>query len=95
MNIIMQKDIFKTIFVLFSLSAFISSAFAEDTGYDLYDEFCQRCHGDDKEGVSNYKGDLADFIDRLNGNTQNMPDFTDFFDDDEVVSLYEYLNQTE
>ncbi len=91
----MKRHIFKTIIVLAALSAVISTARADEAGRDLYDEFCQRCHGDDKEGVANYKGDLADFIDRLNGNTQNMPDFTDFFDDDEVVALHEYLMQTE
>ena len=91
----MQRDIFKTIFLLLVLSAIVSSAGADEAGKDLYDEFCQRCHGDDKEGVVNYNGDLADFIDRLNGNTQNMPDFTDFFDDDEVVALHKYLMQKE
>lgn len=91
----MLRDIFKTIFVLTALSGIVSTAYADETGRDLYDEFCQRCHGDDKEGVSNYKGDLADFVDRMNGNTQNMPDFTDFFYDDEVVALHEYLTQAE
>lgn len=91
----MLRDIFKTIFVLTALSGIVFTAYADETGRDLYDEFCQRCHGDDKEGVANYKGDLADFVDRMNGNTQNMPDFTDFFYDDEVVALHEYLTQAE
>jgi mono/diheme cytochrome c family protein len=74
-----------------TLLAQISSAYANDEGKELYDQYCSSCHGADKEGVQNYTGDFENFTARLNGVTENMSDFTDFFDDDEVVALYEYV----
>ena len=72
-----------------------SAAFANDEGKELYDQYCASCHGADKDGVQNYTGDLENFTARLNGETQNMSDFTDFFDDDEIVALHEYLMQSD
>jgi|GEM_PF-2468088 len=81
--------------LLVVLLAAAPAVLANDDGRELYDQYCASCHGADKEGVQNYAGDLESFTARLNGVTENMSDFTDFFDDDEIVALHEYLMQSE
>jgi mono/diheme cytochrome c family protein len=61
-------------------------------GAELYSEFCQNCHGPDKSGLKAYSGDIDAFTERLDGLTDEMPDFADFFEEDEIVQLYAYLS---
>ncbi len=68
-----------------------SPLLANEEGEELFQEYCASCHGEDAEGVQNYTGDFDNFTARLNGETENMSDFTDFFEDEEIVALYEYL----
>lgn len=65
-------------------------AAAED-GKDLYDSYCQNCHGIDKAALTGYTGSIEDFTMRLSGETDDMPDFADFFEPEEVSALYDYL----
>lgn len=73
------------------LLAWAPGAYASDDGKELYDEYCQGCHGEDKTGLNGYEGSLAAFTDRLEGVTENMPDFAGFFDEDEIAALHAYL----
>jgi len=68
---------------------------AEDLGKELYEEFCQNCHGPDKAGLKDYNGSFESFAERLDGVTQEMTDFAGFFDEDEVVALYSYLTEVQ
>jgi mono/diheme cytochrome c family protein len=65
----------------------------ELAGEELYGEFCEDCHGYDKSGLKGFKGNLEALQERLGGDTEEMPDFTDFFEDDEIENLYEYLSR--
>jgi len=69
-----------------------SSPGEPQAGTELYGEFCSRCHGENKEGLANFSGDFADFAQRLEGMTENMPDFAGFFEEQEVLDLYAYLS---
>ncbi len=70
-------------------------AVAQSSGEQLYSESCQNCHGPEKVGLSGYAEDFAGFANRLNGETEDMPDFAGFFEDEEVAALYEYLTTTD
>jgi mono/diheme cytochrome c family protein len=61
-------------------------------GAELYAEYCQNCHGESKAGLVNFSMDLAAFTDRLEGMTEQMPDFADFFAAEEIASLHSYLS---
>jgi mono/diheme cytochrome c family protein len=61
-------------------------------GQELYTEFCESCHGKNKSGLSEFNGDLAVLTDRLEGNTEEMPDFAGFFEEDEITAMYAYLS---
>jgi mono/diheme cytochrome c family protein len=63
----------------------------EDVGKQLFGEYCAGCHGADKSGLPDYGGTLAAFTARMEGVTENMPDFAGFFDEDEIAALYTYL----
>ena len=63
-------------------------------GAELYAEFCASCHGDDAEGVQPFADSAEGFVARLEGETDNMPDFTDFFDPEEVEAMYHFLTTT-
>lgn len=69
----------------------VSTLLAEETGAELYAEYCAGCHGDNKSGLQEYDADLASFTERMEGVTENMPDFAGFFEADEVAALHEYL----
>jgi mono/diheme cytochrome c family protein len=75
--------------------AFVSTSFADDAqvqeGAELYAEFCENCHGADKSGLGEYNADLAAFTERLEGLTEEMPDFAGFFDEEEIVAMHAYL----
>jgi len=60
-------------------------------GREIYADYCQNCHGEDKSGLADYNDSLDNFRQRIEGVTENMPDFAGFFDDDEIVSLHAYL----
>lgn len=78
----------------FSLPALADKdLFAE--GQELYGEFCQNCHGPDKSGLDVFTGDLAALTERLEGLTEDMPDFTGFFEEEEINALYAYLSAPE
>jgi mono/diheme cytochrome c family protein len=70
-------------------------AFADEdqvaAGAEIYGEFCQNCHGPDKSGLANYSGDMAALTERLEGLTEEMPDFAGFFEEDEIADLHAYL----
>jgi mono/diheme cytochrome c family protein len=61
------------------------------TGEALYSEFCVNCHGADKSGLDDYTDDLAALTDRLEGITEEMPDFAGFFEADEIAAIHAYL----
>ena len=64
-------------------------------GAELYAEFCETCHGENKTGIPEYTEDLETFTEMLNGETEEMPDFTDFFEDDEISAMHAYLAASE
>jgi mono/diheme cytochrome c family protein len=68
-------------------------SFAE--GQELYGEFCQNCHGPDKSGLDVFTGDMAALTERLEGLTDDMPDFTGFFEEEEIDALFAYLSEPE
>jgi len=80
-----------------SLLLLSSAALAEggdgdiESGAGLYDEFCSECHGSDVDGLSQFADTFPEFVSRLEGETDNMPDFTDFFDPDEVSDMFSFL----
>jgi mono/diheme cytochrome c family protein len=63
-----------------------------EEGAELYAESCASCHGDNKSGLAEFKDDQATFNDRLEGVTQEMPDFAGFFEQEEVDAMYVYLS---
>lgn len=88
---------FPIFFVLMlGVSAHADDAQLDDTqiemGAELYAEFCANCHGDNKSGLSEFKDDAATFNDRLEGMTQEMPDFAGFFDQEEIDAMYAYFS---
>ena len=90
----------RTLFGLVNLKlivlAFAFPAYADGTdtemGAELYAEFCANCHGDNKSGLTEFKDDPATFNDRLEGITDEMPDFAGFFDQEEIDAMYAYLS---
>ena len=67
---------------------------ADDLGKELFAEYCASCHGADKSGLVDYSGTLEAFTARMEGMTENMPDFAGFFDENEIVALHAYLTST-
>jgi mono/diheme cytochrome c family protein len=65
-----------------------------EAGTELYVEYCMSCHGENKIGLKDYSGDLQSFTDRLEGLTEEMPDFAGFFETDEIEALHAYLVDT-
>lgn len=82
------------------IAALAGVAFAEEHaaaeqvefGAELYAEFCSDCHGDDVAGLEGFADSAAEFAARLEGETENMPDFTDFFSAEEVSAMYGFLS---
>ena len=73
-----------------------SAATAGDTelGQELFGEYCANCHGDDAEGLQGFSLSPDEFTERLEGITENMPDFAGFFDMEEIEAMYAYLDAT-
>lgn len=62
-----------------------------ELGAELYTDFCAGCHGDDLAGVQNFSDDLSAFTDRLEGITEDMPDFAGTFETDEIAAMHAFL----
>lgn len=62
-----------------------------EAGAELYAESCARCHGENREGLAAMTDDAETFVERLEGNTEEMPDFAGYFDEDEIAAMYAYL----
>lgn len=60
-------------------------------GGDLYDNFCERCHEDPAIGLADFEGSKEDLVERLEGMTEEMPDFWGMFTDDEIAAMYAYI----
>jgi len=91
MSLAMTRILSISMVALTLLITWVPGAYANGDGKELYDEYCQGCHGADKTGLNGYEGSLATFTDRLEGLTENMPDFAGFFDEDEIAALHAYL----
>ncbi len=63
-------------------------------GRDLYNESCERCHEDPGIGLAAFEGSRDDLVERLEGMTEEMPDFWGFFSEDEITSLYAYIQSS-
>lgn len=74
----------------FALPGLADEALIEE-GAALYDDFCANCHGADVDGLQNYQGSLEEFRRRLEGETEDMPDFTDYFEPEEVEAMHAFL----
>ena len=71
-----------------------AEVWATDSGEELYAESCARCHGEQAEGLMDFSLSEEEFIARLEGETDSMPDFTDYFYPEEVAELYAWLSAT-
>ena len=60
-------------------------------GRDLFDDFCERCHEDPAIGLADFQGSKEDLVERLEGMTEEMPDFWGMFTDDEIEAIYAYI----
>ncbi len=63
-------------------------------GGDLYNEFCERCHEDPGIGLAAFEGSRDDLVERLEGMTEEMPDFWGLFTPDEITALYAYIQNS-
>ena len=81
--------------LLIVAAALASPALADEAlieeGAELYADFCSTCHGYDVDGLQTYKGDLDDFRLRLEGETEDMPDFTDTFEPEEIEAMHAFV----
>jgi mono/diheme cytochrome c family protein len=83
------------VILLLAVPVFADDAQVEgqvEEGAELYAEFCASCHGDNKSGLAEFKDDQATFNDRLEGMTQEMPDFAGFFEQEEIDAMFAYLS---
>ena len=74
------------------LLALCSMPVLANDGQELYEEYCQSCHQPDAAGLEEFEGSLQDFAGILEGETEDMPDFYGFFNEEEVAALYKYIN---
>jgi mono/diheme cytochrome c family protein len=83
-------------FTAFALLMNSTAAIADDPAFELgqklYADFCTSCHGADKDGLNQFSDDKTTFTERLEGMTENMPDFADVFEANEVDAMYAYLD---
>jgi mono/diheme cytochrome c family protein len=83
------------IFTLMILSGQVAAESAQQAvGAELFGEYCAGCHGVDKSGLADYRGELYAFTERMEGVTENMPDFAGMFEADEIAALHAYLTAT-
>lgn len=74
------------------LGAGAAAAADAELGAELYVDFCARCHGEARDGLRTYTDDLAGLTERLEGMTEDMPDFAGFFTPEEIAALHAYLS---
>ncbi len=72
-----------------------ASADQISVGGDLYNEFCERCHEDPAAGLADFEGSREDLVERLEGMTEEMPDFWGLFTPDEITALYAYIHNSQ
>ncbi len=61
-------------------------------GQGIYEEYCRRCHGDDRAGLATYQASQEELKLRLEGQLrENMPDFFGVFREEEIADLHAYL----
>jgi mono/diheme cytochrome c family protein len=61
-------------------------------GQRLYEEYCRRCHGDDRAGLATFQASQEELKLRLEGQLrENMPDFFGVFREEEIADLHAYL----
>ena len=71
-----------------------ASAEQIELGGDLYKQYCDRCHEAPATGLAAFQGSLQDLTERLEGITDEMPDFWGVFSDDEIAALYAYMQSS-
>ncbi len=59
-------------------------------GRDLYNNYCQSCHGGEATGLAQFTGDIEAFRQRLAG-TDNMPDMSEALTAEEATDLFAYI----
>ena len=84
----MKAMVQTTLLMMIGLAA--SAATAAD-GQELFAEFCQSCHEPDATVLKEFQGSKERFTEILEGDTQDMPDFFGFFEEDEIEALYQYI----
>jgi mono/diheme cytochrome c family protein len=63
---------------------------------ELFANFCQGCHGENAEGLRQFKGSAEEFQGILEGERDNnMPDFYGVFGPEEVATLYQFITGSE
>lgn len=83
-----SRPLLASLALLFALNG---QAADVELGAELYADFCAGCHGENREGVQNFSDDIARFTERLEGVTEDMPDFAGTFYPDEIESLHAFL----
>lgn len=91
-----RKHIYLFSAVIASLLAAGARARAADAGdasrgRDLYNTYCQACHGPEAVGLNAFTGDLAAFRQRLVG-TDNMPDMSGVVTEAEAAELFAFID---
>jgi mono/diheme cytochrome c family protein len=60
-------------------------------GQEIFAEFCQGCHGENKSGLLNFSRTRDELQLILEGETDQMPDFYGIFSAAEVDAIFAYL----
>ena len=60
-------------------------------GGNLFAEFCQGCHGENKSGLLNFSRSREELQGILEGETDQMPDFYGIFSESEADDIFAYL----
>ena len=77
--------------ILITVFALISTA-AQADGSELFEEFCENCHGDNSAPIEAFDGTPERFRELMEGAGEDMPDFYGVFSDEEIDALYAYIN---
>jgi mono/diheme cytochrome c family protein len=68
-----------------------SAGEASARGEEIFAEFCQGCHGENKSGLINFSRSRDELQAILEGETDQMPDFYGIFSESEADDIYAYL----
>jgi mono/diheme cytochrome c family protein len=60
-------------------------------GEEIFAEFCQGCHGENKSGLLNFSRSREELQRILEGETDQMPDFYGIFSESEADDIFAYL----